>query len=66
MKIRALWGFVGDKAELKNDSGAARAGQEFEVGEEYGHALIGKGLAADASSTVEPKSKKPVAPKETK
>ena len=66
MKIRALWGFVGDKSELKNETGSARAGEEFSVGDEYGHTLVGKGLAVEVDSKAEPKANKQARPAETK
>jgi len=73
MKIKALWGFVGD-------TGAVRRGEVIEVSKEYGHALIGKGLAEElaggkqgnvkktdeGSGKTEPKTTKPATPAETK
>lgn len=66
MKIRALWGFVGNVDELKNQTGQVRAGEEFDVSDEYGHTLKGKGLVAEVDGTTKPKSDKQAAPKETK
>ena len=64
MKIKALWGFVGD-------TGHVRRGEVVEVSKEYGHSLIGKGLAEEASGGKSeekpaPKATKPAAPAETK
>lgn len=66
MKIRALWGFVGNVDELKNQAGTARAGEEFTVGDEYGHALVGKGLAVEVDGKTAPKMNKQAKPEETK
>lgn len=59
MKIKALWGFVGEK-------GRVRTGDVLDVSNEYGHALIGKGLAKEDSGTEKPKATKQAAPKENK
>lgn len=60
MKIKALWGFVGDK-------GHVRQGDEIEVSKEYGHTLIGKGLAKEVTeSTSESKPESKKAPAESK
>lgn len=59
MKIKALWGFVGDK-------GHVRTGDVLEVSNEYGHALIGKGLAVEVRGNEGPKATKQIAPKENK
>lgn len=48
MKIKILWGFVGNGVLLGADSNKVMAGTVFEaVDDEYGHALIGKGLAVE-------------------
>lgn len=48
MKIKALWGFIGDAQKLGAISAAVKAGQVFEDAEaEYAHTLIGKGLAEE-------------------
>lgn len=48
MKIKILWGFVGDAAKLKTTNPHVRAGEVFDdVDPEYAHLLIGKGLAAE-------------------
>lgn len=59
MKIKALWGFLGQ-------NGMVRRGQEIEVSQEYGHALIGKGLATEVVEKPEPRTTKQAAPKENK
>lgn len=57
MKIKVLWGFIGDADKLKSDSRQVRKGQVFDdVEAEYAHLLIGKGLAAEVKS--EPSSNK--------
>lgn len=72
MKIKILWGFVGNGALLGADSNKVKAGSTFdEVDDEYAHTLIGKGLAVEVDAdgkakTVKPKETKPTAPKETK
>jgi hypothetical protein len=77
MKIKAKWGFVGDSAKLKADSGKVRSGQVFDdVDKEYAHILIGKGLVEEvpegkrsdgkADEKPTPKATKPAAPTETK
>lgn len=66
MKIRALWGFKGIHEELKNETGQARAGEEFDVSDEYGHTLIGKGLAAEVDGKTAPKSNRQARPEENK
>lgn len=58
MDIKTLWGFRGDAAKLKADSAAVKAGVTFkDVDEEYGHILIGKGLA-ERVDAVKPKADK--------
>lgn len=72
MKIKAIWGFVGNGALLGHDSNAVKAGQQFEnVDDEYAHILVGKGLVeeldADGKPKVaKPKEAKPAAAKEAK
>ncbi|PYD92643.1 hypothetical protein DNF23_10920 [Pseudomonas syringae pv. pisi] len=72
MKIKAVWGFVGNAALLGTDSTSVKAGESFdEVDDEYAHVLIGKGLVvevdADGKPKIQkPKDSKPAAPKETK
>jgi len=75
MQIRALWGFKGDPVKTSTAEGRVRAGDVIDVDEEYGHTLIGKGLAeaADAgprksgkAKPATPDEKKPVAPEEKK
>lgn len=48
IKVKALWGFVGSK-------GRVYAGEEIDVPKQYGHALIGKGLAAAVGAMPAPK-----------
>lgn len=46
MKIKVVWGFLGDPSQLQGEGGRVRAGDIIDnVGNEYAHALIGKGLA---------------------
>jgi len=60
MEIKALWGFIGDKGQV-------RAGEKLTVAAEEGHTLIGKGLAAEVvEAKAEPKNTKQAAPKENK
>ncbi len=67
MKIKALWGFVGDAKKLGAEAAQVRAGQVFEeVDDEYAHVLIGKGLAAEVGEQTTPKETKPAAPKGAK
>ncbi|VEF08403.1 Uncharacterised protein [Pseudomonas fluorescens] len=72
MKIKALWGFVGNAQLLGADSSSVKAGQVFEdVDDEYAHTLIGKGLAEEVdgegkSKPAKPKDTKPTGPKESK
>ena len=66
MKVKILWGFEGDPDKLKTPSGRVSSGQTIELeDEEYGHQLIGKGLASleDGAS---PKANKQAKPNETK
>lgn len=72
MKIKALWGFVGNAELLGADSPKVTRGQEFEsADDEYAHVLLGKGLAVELDAngkpkTAKPKDSKPAAPKEAK
>jgi len=72
MKIKALWGFVGNAELLGVDSPKVKSGQEFEdVDDEYAHVLLGKGLAVELDANgkpkvAKPKSTKPAAPNEEK
>ncbi|MEX2902496.1 hypothetical protein AB3967_14285 [Pseudomonas rhodesiae] len=72
MKIKAVWGFVGNAALLGAESSSVKAGQVFdEVDDEYAHTLIGKGLAEEVDAdgktkATAPKQSKSVAPKENK
>jgi len=70
MKIKALWGFVGNPELLGADSSKVTRGQEFDkADDEYAHILIGKGLAAELDANgkpklAKPKNTKPAAPNE--
>ncbi|MBK5003012.1 hypothetical protein IAE37_005288 [Pseudomonas sp. S31] len=72
MKIKILWGFVGNGALLKADSNKIKANAVFDdVDNEYAHSLIGKGLAVEVDANgkprvAKPKETKPAAPKEEK
>lgn len=72
MKIKTLWGFVGNGALLGADSDKVKAGVVFdEANEEYAHILIGKGLAVEVDANgkpraVKPKESKPASLKEDK
>ncbi|MCK8669295.1 hypothetical protein M1M11_30910 [Pseudomonas azerbaijanoccidens] len=74
MKIKALWGFVGNAALLGAgvESPKVTRGQVFEdADDEYAHTLLGKQLVvelgADGKPKVsKPKDSKPAAPKENK
>ena len=72
MKIKALWGFVGNAELLGADSPKVKSGQEFQnVDEEYAHVLLGKGLAVELDANgkpkvAKPKNTKPAAPDENK
>lgn len=58
MKIKALWGFIGDAQKLGAISAAVKAGQVFEDAEaEYAHTLIGKGLVEEVGPDAEAKEK---------
>ena len=59
MEIKALWGFVGEKGQV-------RAGEKITVSAEDGHALIGKGIAVEVIADEKPKNTKQAAPKENK
>ncbi|WP_434558025.1 hypothetical protein [Pseudomonas sp. Z4-20] len=72
MKIKALWGFVGNAELLGADSTNVKRGQEFEkADEEYAHTLLGKGLVVELGAdgkpkVAKPKESKPAAAKEAK
>lgn len=72
MKIKILWGFVGNGVLLKAGSNKVKAGAVFDdVDDEYAHSLIGKGLAVEVGDdgkpkSAKPKETKPTAPKEAK
>ncbi len=51
---------------MKNETGQARAGEEFDVSDEYGHTLIGKGLAVEVDGKAVPKTNKQAKPEENK
>lgn len=64
MKIKILWGFIGNGALLGADSDKVKAGAVFnDVDDEYAHALIGKGLAEQVTGDGKPKANKPAATK---
>lgn len=67
MKIQTLWGFEGDASKLGAESGRVRAGETFEnVDDDYGHGLIGKGLAIEVDASAAPKETKPASAAEKK
>jgi len=72
MKIKALWGFVGNAELLGAGSPKVKRGQEFEnADDEYAHVLLGKGLVEELDANgkpkvAKPKEGKPVSPKEAK
>ncbi|MGF6392161.1 hypothetical protein [Pseudomonas plecoglossicida] len=72
MKIKILWGFVGNGALLGATSNKIKAGETFdETDDEYAYTLIGKGLAVEVDANgkprvAKPKETKPAAPKEGK
>lgn len=74
MKIKALWGFVGNVALLGEgvESSKVTRGQVFEdADDEYAHTLIGKQLAVEVGSDgkskiLKPKETKPATPAEKK
>lgn len=72
MKIKILWGFVGNGALLGGTSNKVKAGQTFDdADDEYAYTLIGKGLAEEVGDdgkpkAAKPKESKPTAPKEAK
>ncbi|AZE96637.1 hypothetical protein C4J96_4559 [Pseudomonas orientalis] len=66
MKVKVLWGFEGDPDKVKVNNGRVSAGEIIELDdEEYGHRLIGKGLAA-LDDGAAPKANKQSKPNETK
>lgn len=72
MKIKVVWGFVGNALLLGSATTAVKAGQVFDdVEDEYAHALIGKGLAVELDANgkhrvAKPEENKSAAPKEDK
>ncbi|KAB0489645.1 hypothetical protein [Pseudomonas vancouverensis] len=72
MKIKILWGFVGNGQLLGADSNKVKAGAVFEEpDDEYAHTLIGKGLAVELDANgkprvAKPKNTKPAEPSEDK
>lgn len=72
MKIKILWGFVGNGALLGATSNKIKANEIFEeADDEYAYTLIGKGLAVEVDANgkaraPKPKETKPAAPKEDK
>ncbi|SEU03050.1 hypothetical protein [Pseudomonas graminis] len=74
MKIKALWGFVGNAALLGEgvESAKVKRGQVFEdADDEYAHTLIGKKLVVEVggdgkSKILKPKETKPATPAEKK
>ncbi|WP_314352621.1 hypothetical protein [Pseudomonas rhodesiae] len=72
MKVKALWGFVGNADLLGVDSPKVVRGQELDIAdEEYAHALIGKELVEEIDASgkpkiAKPKESKPTASKEVK
>jgi len=58
MKVKALWGFVGQQGKIKT-------GEEFEVTNDYGKQLITKGLAKELSEK-SPNNNKATKPAENK
>jgi len=72
MKIKALWGFVGNAVLLGAASPKVKRGQEFEnADDEYAHVLLGKGLVVELDANgkpkvVKPKNTKPAVPDENK
>ena len=64
MKIKAKWGFIGNALLLGAQSSKVTAGQTFDnVDEEYGHTLVGKGLAEQASDEAKPRTSRQTAPR---
>lgn len=61
MKIKAMWGFIGNAMKLNADSNQVKAGQTFDADAEYANLLIGKGLvvAVDGSGPAQDKAVKP-------
>ncbi len=72
MKIKILWGFVGNGALLGGTVNKIKAGEVFDdADDEYAYTLIGKGLAVEVDANgkprvAKPKETKPVAPKDDK
>lgn len=70
MKIKILWGFVGNGALLGASSNKIKAGESFEdADDEYAYTLIGKGLAVEVDANGKPrvaKRRKPSLPRPRK
>jgi len=72
MKIKILWGFVGNGGLLGASSNKIKAGESFDdADDEYAYTLIGKGLAVEVDANgkprvAKPKETKPTVPKEDK
>lgn len=72
MKIKILWGFVGNGALLGASANKIKAGEIFdEADDEYAYTLIGKGLAVEVDANgkprvAKPKETKPAGPKDDK
>lgn len=64
MKIKALWGFIGNATLLGAESAKVVSGQVFEnADDEYAHTLVGKGLVEEVDEDSKPKGRKAAAPK---
>ncbi|KPW32507.1 Uncharacterized protein ALO87_03937 [Pseudomonas syringae pv. apii] len=67
MKIRAVWGFVGNAALLNAESGRVKRGDVFDdADDEYGHTLVGKGLVQELGADGKPKVTKAKESKQAK
>ncbi|MBX7275480.1 hypothetical protein K2E96_26795 [Pseudomonas sp. ERGC3:05] len=72
MKVKTLWGFVGNGLLLGADSNKVKAGVVFdEADDEYAHTLVGKGLVVELDANgkprvTNPKETKPSSPSENK
>lgn len=63
MKIKALWGFIGNADKLKTKVVTVRRGDTFnDVDREYGMTLVGKGLAEEVGAKAAPDSDKQAKP----
>lgn len=64
MKIKALWGFIGNATLLSANSARVVSGQVFDnADDEYAHTLVGKGLVEEVDEDSKPKGRKAAAPK---